>query len=298
VKVGIVLPQGLQGEYAGWQPERAWERTVEVAGQAERHGFESVWVYDHFHTMPLPTRAISFESFAVLAALAPLTTSVRLGQLVMCSAFRNPSLAAKMLSTLDVISGGRVELGIGAGWKQDEWEAYGYGFPATRERMGILADSLEVITRMFELGSGTYEGKHASVRGAINEPAGVQQPRIPIMVGGNGPVVTWRLAARHADELNLDGMPPADVEAALPVIAQRCEEHGRDPATLKVSVNLWSSQVAEAGPKRTELLGAYRDLGLARAQCLVTAAAEGDEALDALFEDCTAAGIEFEGRPS
>jgi len=293
LKAGIVIPQGLTGEYEGWEPERAWARSVQIAQQAERLGFESIWAYDHFHTMPEPKDQPTFESFVFLTALASRTTTVRLGQLVMCSAFRNPALAAKMLSTLDVVSSGRAELGIGAGWKRDEWEAYGYGFPSTSERLAILTDGLEVITRMLGPGRTTYVGRHAVARGAINEPAGLQRPRIPIMVGGNGPMVTWRLAARLADEVNLDGMMPEEVERALPVIASRCEEVGRAPGSLRVSANIWEEHVARPGSARVELLSKYRELGLARVQCLVRAAAFGDDALEAFAEDARAAGVEL-----
>ena len=208
MKVGIIVPQGWTGEYDGWDAPTAWARTVAVAQQADGLGFESIWLFDHFHTVPRPTDEITFESFTSLAALAASTTKVRLGHIVICTAFRNPALTAKMISTLDVISGGRMELGIGAGWKQDEWLAYGYGFPETKERLATLADHLEVITRMLEGGRSdhaTYEGTYASVRDAINVPKPLQQPRVPVMVGGNGPQVTWRLAARHADELTSTG---------------------------------------------------------------------------------------------
>ncbi len=143
-----------------------------------------------------------------------MTDRVRLGHIVTCTAFRNPALTAKMISTMDSISGGRMELGIGAGWKRDEWLAYGYGFPETKERLARLADDLGVITAMLagdRHQHATYEGRLARVEDAINVPKPIQQPRVPIMVGGNGPNVTWRLAARHADELNLDGMTPAEV---------------------------------------------------------------------------------------
>ena len=145
MKAGIIVPQGWQGEYDGWEPLDAWSRTVAVARQAEDLGFESIWLFDHFHTVPRPTDEITFESFTSLSALAALTTRVRLGHIVICTAFRNPALTAKMISTMDSISGGRMELGIGAGWKKDEWLAYGYGFPETRERLARLGDDLEVM---------------------------------------------------------------------------------------------------------------------------------------------------------
>ena len=123
MKAGIIVPQGWTGEYAGWEPAPAFARTVEVARQAERLGFESIWAFDHFHTTPEPTDEMTFESFVLLSALARETSRVRLGHIVLCAGFRNAALTAKMASTLDVISGGRAELGIGAGWKREEWEA-------------------------------------------------------------------------------------------------------------------------------------------------------------------------------
>ena len=220
MKVGVVVPQGWVLEYRGWAGADAWQRTVEVAQQAERLGFESVWMYDHFHTWPQPEDTVVLEPFVALTALAALTRRVRIGHIVICTGFRNPALTAKMISTLDVVSGGRAELGIGAGWKQEEWEAFGYDYPSTRERLAALRDHLEVITRMLQPGAerATFEGRYARVAGAINQPKPLQQPRVPIMVGGNGPDVTWRLAARFADELNLDGLTPPEVAEALPVI--------------------------------------------------------------------------------
>ena len=226
MKLGVIVPQGWTGEYDGWDPLEAWRRTVAVAQEADRLGVESIWLFDHFHTVPRPTDEITFESFTTLSALAALTQRVRLGHVVICTAFRNPALTAKMISTMDTISGGRMELGIGAGWKHDEWEAYGYGFPDTAARLARLRDDLGVIEAMLagdKHQHATFEGEHARVRGARNVPKPIQRPRVPIMVGGNGPNVTWRLAARHADELNLDGMEPEEVADVLPTIRQRCE---------------------------------------------------------------------------
>ena len=294
MKVGAIVPQGWTGEYNGWDAPKAWARTVEVARQAEELGFESIWLFDHFHTVPEPTDEITFESFTSLSALAALTTRVRLGHIVACAAFRNPALLAKMISTMDVISGGRMELGIGAGWKKDEWLAYGYGFPETRERLELLGDTLEIVTRMMGPGHATYGGKHASVDDAINVPKPVQQPRVPIMVGGNGQNVTWRLAAKYADELNLDGMGPDDVEAALPVIRQRCEEIDRDPESLSVSLHMWRRD-AERNRKEPldDLLPRYNEFGLSRVIALLPDVESSDEALAEFAETAARAGAEM-----
>jgi F420-dependent oxidoreductase-like protein len=295
MKIGAIVPQGWQGEYNGWETLDAWRRTAEVARQAERLGFESIWLFDHFHTIPRPTDEITFESFTSLSALAAITSRVRIGHVVICTAFRNPALTAKMISTMDAISGGRMDLGIGAGWKRDEWLAYGYGFPETRDRLARLADDLEVITRMLAPGTSThatFEGKHSHVRDAINVPKPVQQPRVPIMVGGNGRNVTWRLAARFADELNVDGMLPDDVAEALPVIRSRCEEIDRDPDSLRVSVHVWREHLP-AGPQRVERLAAYQDLGVDRVMTLVKSSATDDGALESLAEDARQARLEL-----
>jgi F420-dependent oxidoreductase-like protein len=298
MKLGLIVPQGWTGEYDGWEPERAWARTLKVARRADRLGFESIWLFDHFHTVPRPTDELTFESFTSLSALAASTERVRLGQVVICNGFRNPSLTAKMASTLDTISGGRFELGIGAGWKKDEWLAYGYGFPPTKERLAMLHDALEVITRMLEPGRGThatFDGEHHSVRDARNVPKPIQPTGMPIMVGGNGPNVTWRLAARYADELNLDGLSADEVRAALPTIRDRCEEIGRDPDSLDVSVHVWWGTPAwkAGGAARRQLLADYSGLGVSRVMGLLQSSAESDEVIDELVADGREAGLEL-----
>lgn len=296
MKVGVIVPQGWTGEYEAWSAVQAWDRTVEIARQAEALGFDSLWAFDHFHTTPKPTDELTFESFTMLAALAALTERARIGHIVACAGFRNPALTAKMVSTIDVISGGRATLGIGAGWKQEEWVAYGYHFPSTRERLDILQDQLEIITRMFGAGRAEYAGEHASVAGAINEPKGAQVPAIPIVVGGNGRERTWRLAARFADELNLDAVAPGDLPEAMEIIADRCREVDRDPRSLAVSVHVWWEHLPPAGAQRRAVLAAYRDAGIDRIQTLARGAVLDDQWLSALAADAEIPGPPPEGR--
>jgi F420-dependent oxidoreductase-like protein len=292
MKLGLTLPQGCDREYLGVEPRAAWDRTVEVARWAEDHGFESLWVYDHMQVDPPPEEAPIFEPMVELAALAGATTRARLGHLVLSASYRNPGLVAKAISTIDVISGGRAILGIGAGWKEDEWRAYGYGFPPAPERLAVLADHLEILTRMLAPGRATYEGQHAHVRDAIHEPKGLQQPRIPILVGGNGPKVTWRLAARFADELNLDALTPSQVEAALPVIHDRCAEIGRDPSTLAVSVHVWGEAGAVGpGAERRQRFRDYASLGLSRTIVQGFALVTDPHAIDDVIDDALAVGL-------
>ena len=296
MQVGLMAPQGWKGEYDGWDPRDAWARTMELATDAETLGFESLWVFDHFHTVPEPTDEMTLESFAVLAALAVGTERVRLGHMVVCTGFRNPALTAKQSSTIDVISGGRFELGIGAGWKEDEWRAYGYGFPPLPERLAVLGDHLAVISAMFAPGRATYEGRYAYVRGAINEPRGLQEPRIPIIVGGNGPRVTAGYAIRYADELNYVFLGPDEIADRMRQVRERCEAEGRDPATLRFSLYARDEHMRDAGQARVDLIGRFAAIGLDRLVAFPTRWSPTVDAQAGFAADCEAAGVELDGR--
>jgi alkanesulfonate monooxygenase SsuD/methylene tetrahydromethanopterin reductase-like flavin-dependent oxidoreductase (luciferase family) len=292
MKVGVVVPQGWTGEYEGVAAAEAWRRTLAAARRVDELGFESMWLFDHVHTVPQPREIPSFESYAALTALGALTSRARLGHLVTCAGFRNPALVAKMAATMDVITGGRLDLGIGAGWKREEWLAYGWGFPSLRARQQHLRDSLEIITRMLHRpGRATYEGETASVEGAINEPRPLQE-HLPIMVGGNGRRVTWRIAAEFADELNLDNMPAAEWADARRDLEARCREVGRDPGTVRVSVHIWW-ETLDAAASRSRLLREYADAGIDRVMTLVRAAARDAGEIDRFAEDCREAGVEM-----
>ena len=291
MKLGISLPQGCDREYIGLSPADAWRRTVEIAQVCEEVGFESLWINDHFQVDPPVIEAPILEPFVELAGLAMVTRRARLGHLVLAAAYRNPALTVKAISSVDVLSGGRAVLGIGAGWKEDEWLAYGYGFPDVKTRLAIFRDHLEVISRMLAPGRATYQGEHAHVIDAVHEPKGFDGP-VPILIGGNGPEVTWRLAARFADELNLDSRTPAQVASALPVIAGRCEEIGRDPASLKVSVYIWGPPAdVRPGSERVERLLEFADTGLHLAIVQGFMGTTDPAALDSLIEDCQATGL-------
>lgn len=297
MKAGLVLPQGCDREYKGLEPTTAWQLACDTARRAEQLGFESLWMYDHFQVHPPPENVPIFESFVSLAALATQTSTIRLGHLVMAAAFRNAALTAKMISTLDVISGGRITLGMGAGWKEDEWRAYGYGFPDTSTRLDILRDHLEIITRLLTIPISTYTGKYANVINAYQDPKGIQSPRIPIVVGGNGPQRTWRLAALFADELNLDAMMPSQISEALPVVRDRCMEVGRDPATLSVAVHFWGPPAAVSpGSERIVRLQEYERLGLSRIIFELGSRIRDPEGLNSVAADCLSAGLLIDGK--
>jgi F420-dependent oxidoreductase-like protein len=290
MQVGLMAPQGWKGEYDGLPAADAWRRTLELAEQAESLGFESLWVFDHFHTVPAPTDEITFESFSVLAALAVATKRVRLGHMVVCTGFRNPALTAKLSSTIDVISDGRFELGIGAGWKEEEWVAYGYEFPTIGERMDAFGEHLEIITKMFAPGRARFEGSLARVRGAINVPKGIQA-HIPIIVGGNGALRTAGFAIKYADELNYVFLEPDDIAERIISVRARCETEGRDPATLRFSLYTKDEQMRDAGQERIDVLARLDEIGLDRIVCFPTRWSPTLEAQAAFAEDCRAAGL-------
>lgn len=289
MQAGVTILSGLVGEYQGWDASKAWTRAVEMAEVAERLGFTFVWVPDHLRVVRGPDAAPTFEAFTLLASIAARTERLRLGPGVACAGFRNPALLVKMAMTLDVASGGRVDLALGAGWHEDEWRSYGYGFPSTRERLAQLEETLEIASRMLRPGRATWAGERFSVDDVVAEPKGLQEPRMPIIVGGNGQKVTWRLAARFADELNLDGPTIADIRDWLPVIRQRCEEADRDPATLPVSAEIWWD--GATGSPRIERLQHIAELGLVRIHSHLQDAVDSDEPLISFAEDCRAAGL-------
>lgn len=201
-----------------------------MALAAELSGYDHLWVYDHVETVPRREPAPMFEAWTMLSALAEATHRARLGQLVTCAGYRNPALLAKAAATLDVVSGGRLILGLGAGWFADEYRSHGYGYPADRERLALLEDTLRIVKAMWTEPEATVEGRHARIEGAISFPKPVQDVP-PIWVGGGGEAVTLRLAAEHADATNWQvGIEAFRHKSA--VLARHCEAVGRDPAAI------------------------------------------------------------------
>ncbi|GHO80363.1 LLM class F420-dependent oxidoreductase [Ktedonobacter sp. SOSP1-85] len=232
MKYGISLPNGWTMSLVGIKdPVEAYETMTNVAKAADETGFEAVWMVDHFHTVPTPTQEVTFESWMSLAAIARDTKRVRIGQIVTCNSYRNPALLAKMASTLDVLSHGRLNFGIGAGWYEHEYKAYGYPYPDAPERLRMLREALQVIHAMWEQEEAHFEGKFYQVRGAINQPKGVQKPHPPILVGGGGEKVTLKLVAQYGDACNVSGELPT-IKHKLGVLKQHCETVGRDYSSI------------------------------------------------------------------
>lgn len=258
---GVFVPQGWKMELSSIDdPQAKWAKAVEVAELAEELGFDSLWVYDHFHNVPVPAHEAMFECWTTLAAISQRTSRIRLGQMVGCALYRNPGLLAKVTSNIDVISGGRLDWGIGAGWYEHEYKAYGYGdefwtgrdddwqsqdvdpegrLPSARDRIRMLRETVEVVTAMWSEPDVDYDGEFFTLRGAQCDPKPLQQPRPPIWIGGGGEQLTLRVVARHADCSNFGGKPH-EFQHKCEVLQGHCREVGRDYDEI---TKTWSPEV-------------------------------------------------------
>jgi F420-dependent oxidoreductase-like protein len=201
LRFGVFVPQGWKLEYTGKSAAEAWERSVELARLAEDVGYDHIWVYDHVETVPRREPTHVFEPFTMLSALSQHTRRVQLVQLVTCAAYRNAGHLAKQAACLDVMSGGRLILGLGAGWFRQEYHAYGYSYPSASERLAILDETLQAIRSLWTEETTTFDGDHVHLNGAYCDPKPLQN--LPaVWVGGGGEQKTLRIAARHADATN------------------------------------------------------------------------------------------------
>lgn len=242
MRIGLALPH-----YDFSSPDGApvtWDRLAAAARRAEDLGFDSVWVSDHFFLSLAryggPDRPYgAAEPLTSLAALATVTERVRLGTLVASTGFRHPATLAKSATTIDLLSGGRLDLGLGAGWYEDEYRAFGYDFGTTGERFEILEETLEVLDHLFRDGPASFDGKHFRLDDAYNRPSPAQRPHPPLWVGGKGGPRLRRLMARLADGWNtVWAWTPEDYGERVRALGQACEEAGRD--MIRRSVGLYT----------------------------------------------------------
>jgi F420-dependent oxidoreductase-like protein len=245
MRVGLSLPH-YDFSFPGDSPV-SFERMAEVARLAERLGFDSVWISDHFFYSLAryggpPGLHGSLEPLTALAALAAMTERVRLGTLVLCASFRHPAILAKTATAIDLLSRGRLDLGLGAGWYEEEFEAFGFDFGTVAERFEILEETLLVVSALFgDEEPVSFEGRRFRLREAYNHPRPAQRPHPPLWLGAKGGDRSLRLAARHADGWNTVWRWAPDTYAARARRAQEiCEAEGRDPATLRLSVGLYT----------------------------------------------------------
>ena len=227
MRFGVFVPQGWRLDLAGVPVDRHWPVLVEAARNAERCGYDSVWVFDHFHTVPVPTQEATYEAWTLMAALAAVTDTIRLGQMCTCNGYRSPAHLAKVAASIDVISGGRLEMGIGAGWYEHEFDGYGYPFPSGRTRLDQLDEAIRIMKAMWTEDEVSFAGEHYQLDGAICRPKPVQQPHIPVWVAGGGEKVTLKLVARHADAANF-GWTLDEFERKSALLAEHCAAEGTD----------------------------------------------------------------------
>ncbi len=236
VRFGLFVPQGWRLDLVGIDPAEHWPVMRSLAERADAGPWESVWVYDHFHTVPQPTAEATHEAWTLMAALAAATSRVRLGQMCTCMSYRDPAYLAKVAATVDAVSGGRTEMGIGAGWYEDEWRAYGYGFPTPLERLARLAEGVAIMRQMWTQGSSTFAGKHYTTDGAICRPLPLQDGGMPLWVAGGGERKTLRIAAEHAAYTNVDGTLEGFTHKSE-ILRGHCADLGTDFDAITRSAN-------------------------------------------------------------
>jgi F420-dependent oxidoreductase-like protein len=229
ITLGLHIPNF---NFPGVDPKDEFQTIIDIATTAEASGFSSVSLMDHLHQIgPVgPPENYMFEGSTMLAAIAARTTKLTLGLLVGSVTYRNPAIAAKTTTTLDIISGGRVWHGIGAGWFEEEHRAYGYDFPPLKTRFEMLEEELQIVRAMFTEGEAKFQGKHFRVDGAFNNPKPIRGD-IPILIGGSGERKTLRLVAKYGDACNLFG-DPSRIGHLLEVLEQHCNDVGRDSSQI------------------------------------------------------------------
>jgi len=246
MRFGVFVPQGWKMDLVDFdRGPNKYAALRRVAKEADRLAYDSLWVYDHFHTVPVPSLEATFECWTLMAALAVETQRIRLGQMVTCNSYRPPSLLAKVSANVDVISHGRLDFGIGGGWYEHEYLAYGYPFPPVGERLRQMEEAIQVITAMWTQDHARFQGRYYHVDGAINEPKPVQKPHPPIWVGGSGEKVTLRIVAQRGDASNFGG-PVEEVQRLCQVLQGHCRSLGRNYDELTRSTSIEPLIIAES----------------------------------------------------
>jgi F420-dependent oxidoreductase-like protein len=236
MRFGIFVPQGWRFDLVGIDPADHWATMKRLALAADAGPWESLWVYDHFHTTPVPSDEATHEAWTLMAAFGAVTDRIRLGQMCTCMAYRNPAYLAKVAATVDHVSSGRLEMGIGAGWYEHEWRAYGYGFPEAPERLRMLDQGVQIMRQAWAQGHADLDGEHYRVNGAIVRPLPIQDGGIPIWVAGGGEKVTLRIAAQYAQYTNFNG-GAEEFARKSEILRGHCQKHGTDFDAITRSSN-------------------------------------------------------------
>ncbi len=236
MKIGAMVPQGWRMDLHDIKPEQQWDTIIEASARIEKLNYASVWVYDHFHTVPSPTQDPTFECWSLMAALSQVTTNVRIGQMCTCNSYRNPAYLTKVASTIDSMSGGRLEFAIGAGWYDQEYKAYGYDYPSAGVRLKMLEEALQIYIAMTTQEKASFEGDYYKIKDAINQPKPLQKPYPPLWVCGGGEKVTLKLLAKYGDYGNWD----VDVEGFVhksKILKSHCDEQNRNYSDIKKTLH-------------------------------------------------------------
>ena len=267
---GVFMPQGWKMELSSIDGAvNKWNAAVDIAVKAEELGFDSIWVYDHFHNVPMPAHEAVFECWTTMAAISQRTSRIRLGQMVGCNSYRNPTLLAKITSTVDVISGGRLDWGIGAGWYENEYKGYGFECHKPSDRIGMLKESVEIVKSMWTNAETNYDGKYYKLSRANCDPKPVQTPHPPIWIGGGGEQLTLRVVAQHADVSNF-GSSVEEFTRKRAILQEHCKVVGRDESEIRKTVSSevfireTEKELVEAGSRSMsgESLEVWRDKAL------------------------------------
>ena len=236
MRFGTFIPQGWRFDLAGIAPADHWRVMRDLAQRADAGPWESLWVYDHFHTTPVPSDEATHEAWTLMAAFAAATDRIRLGQMCTCIGYRNPAYLAKVAATVDIVSGGRLEMGVGGGWYEHEWRAYGYGFPSIGDRLGALDEGVRIMAQAWQSGRATLDGRYFQVDGAIVQPQPLQPGGIPMWIAGGGERKTLRTVAKYADYANWSSRPE-EFSRKRGILEEHCAAVGRDPAEIVLSAN-------------------------------------------------------------
>ncbi|WP_445163612.1 LLM class F420-dependent oxidoreductase [Mycobacterium sp. Dal123C01] len=236
MRFGLFIPQGWRMDLVDIDPAKHWAVMRDLAAYADGSAWDSLWVYDHFHTVPMPSAEATHEAWSLMSAYAATTSRIKLGQMCTAMSYRNPVYLAKVAATADIISGGRIQMGIGGGWYEHEWRAYGYGFPSAGVRLGRLDEGVQIMRDAWRDGKVSFDGKHYQVDGAIVEPKPLQDNGIPLWIAGGGEKVTLRIAAQYAQYTNFT----PELEAfkhKSEVLAAHCSAAGTDFDAIVRSAN-------------------------------------------------------------
>lgn len=256
IRFGVFIPQGWRMDLVGIEPRDHWATMSRLADRLESGPWESIWVYDHFHSVPAPDAA-THEAWTLMAAFAAATSRLRLGQMCTCMSYRNPAYLAKVAATVDIISGGRLEMGVGGGWYEKEWRAYGYGFPAPRERLRALDEGVQIMRQAWSGGRASLDGRNYQVADAIVHPLPLQQGGPPLWIAGGGEKVTLRIAAKYADYTNFDGTPDTFAHKSR-ILAEHCRAVGREFGSIIRSAD-YNIAIGETEKEVDERLKWIRD---------------------------------------